>query len=181
VTPIPYWRTVCLALIAVSGAACSPTPYTRPTSPPVVDRGVPPAGSATIPGTSVPPGDYQRLPGAQTPAPPRAQPAAVVALLDHAEQQANSGDLPAAALTLERAIRIDPRNPILWHHLASVRLAEGNSQQAEEMAKKSNALAAGNYALQVRNWDLIAQARRTRGDTTGAQSAERQKRALQSR
>lgn len=136
-----------------------------------------------MPGASVPPGDYQRLPGgeAAAPAAPRTQPAAVVALLDHAEQQANSGDLPAAAMTLERAIRIDPRNPVLWYHLATVRLAEGNSRQAEEMAKKSNSLAAGNYALQIRNWELIAQARRARGDTSGAQSAERQKQALQGR
>ena len=112
---------------------------------------------------------------------PRQQPAAVVALLDHAEQQANNGDLPAAAMTLERAIRIDSRNPVLWHHLASVRLAEGNAEQAEALAKKSNALAAGNYALQARNWGLIADARRMRGDAAGAQSAERQKQALQAR
>jgi Tfp pilus assembly protein PilF len=112
---------------------------------------------------------------------PREQPAAVVALLDHAEQQANNGDLQAAAMTLERAIRIDSRNPVLWHHLASVRLAEGNAGQAEELAKKSNALAAGNYALQARNWGLIAEARRKRGDTAGAQSADRQKQALLAR
>jgi predicted Zn-dependent protease len=102
-----------------------------------------------------------------------------VALLGHAEQQANDGNLQAAAVTLERAIRIDSRNPILWHHLASVRLAEGDAIQAEQLAIKSSSLAAGNYALQARNWGLIAEARRTRGDTAGAQAAERQKRALQ--
>jgi len=176
----PYSRIVSLVVLVLSAAACTTAPYTR-TAPPVVDRGVPSPSGPAVPGASVPPGGYQPLPGGQAPAPPRAQPAAVVALLDHAEQQANSGDLPAAALTLERAIRIDPRNPILWHHLATVRLAEGNSQQAEEMAKKSNALASGNYALQVRNWELIAQARRARGDMAGAQSAERQKQALQAR
>jgi tetratricopeptide (TPR) repeat protein len=181
VTRIPCARIVCLTLVVVSGAACTPAPYTRTTPPPVVERGIPSSGASTAPATSVPPGAYEHLPGGQAPAPPRAEPPAVVALLDHAEQQANSGDLPAAALTLERAIRIDPRNPILWHHLATVRLAEGNSQQAEELAKKSNALAGGNYALQVRNWDLIARARRARGDTSGAQSAERQKQALQAR
>jgi predicted Zn-dependent protease len=104
-----------------------------------------------------------------------------VALLGHAERQANDGDLRAAAMTLERAIRIDPRNPVLWHHLASVRLAEGNADQAEGLAKKSNALAAGNYPLQARNWGLIAESRRARGDTAGAQSAERQKQSLQAR
>lgn len=129
----------------------------------------------------MPPGGYQKLPQGQITPAPREQPAAVVALLDHAEQQANDGDLQSAAMTLERAIRIDSRNPVLWHHLASVRLAEGNAEQAEGLAKKSNALAAGNYALQARNWGLIAEARRARGDTAGAQSAERQKQALQAR
>jgi hypothetical protein len=82
-------------------------------------------------------------------------------------------------VTLERAIRIDSRNPILWHHLASVRLAEGDAIQAEQLATKSSSLAAGNYALQARNWELIAEARRKRGDAAGAQAAERQQRALQ--
>jgi tetratricopeptide (TPR) repeat protein len=177
---IPFLRVVSLAWIVVTGAACTPAQYTR-TPPPVVDRSIPSPGVSVMPGPGAPPADYQRMPGGQAPAVPRTQPAAVVALLDHAEQQANSGDLPAAALTLERAIRIDPRNPVLWHHLATVRLAEGNSGQAEEMAKKSNSLAAGDYALQVRNWDLIVRARRARGDLTGAQSAERQKQALQAR
>jgi predicted Zn-dependent protease len=112
---------------------------------------------------------------------PREQPAAVVALLDHAEAQANSGDLDAAAVTLERAIRIDSRNPVLWHHLAQVRLAEGESLQAEQLASKSNSLAAGNYALQARNWQLIAEARRNRGEEDAARSAERQARNLKSR
>jgi Tfp pilus assembly protein PilF len=129
----------------------------------------------------MPPGDYRKPPEGQSQPLPREQAPAVVALLDHAEQQANSGDLPAAAMTLERAIRIDSRNPVLWHHLASVRLAEGNAEQAEQLARKSNALAAGNYALQARNWGLIAEARRARGDADGAQSAERQKQALQAR
>lgn len=180
-TPIPYSRIACLALfVIVSGTACTTATYHRTPSP-VIDQGVPaserPAVSSEVPR----PGGYQEPPGVQVYPAPRQQPAAVVALLDHAEQQANNGDLPAAAMTLERAIRIDSRNPVLWHHLASVRLAEGDAIQAEQLAKKSNALAAGNYALQARNWDLIAEARRTRGDASGAQSAERQKRALQTR
>ena len=61
---------------------------------------------------------------------PASQPPAVVALLDRAEQQANTGELVAADVTLERAIRIDPRNAVLWHHLATVRLAEGEAVEA---------------------------------------------------
>jgi hypothetical protein len=181
VTPIPYVRITGLALIViVSGSACTTTPYHRTPSP-VVDHGVSAPERPPVRGETVPLGGYQKLPEGQIIPPPREQPPAVVALLDHAEQQANDGDLRAAAMTLERAIRIDSRNPVLWHHLASVRLAEGNAEQAEGLAKKSNALAAGNYALQARNWGLIAEARRARGDTAGAQSAERQKQALQAR
>jgi hypothetical protein len=182
VTPIPYRRLIGLVLIViVSGAACTTTPYHRTPSP-VVDHGVPaPERPSARGGETTPPGGYQKLPEGQIIPPPREQPPAVVALLGHAEQQANDGDLQSAAMTLERAIRIDSRNPVLWHHLASVRLAEGNAEQAESLAKKSNALAAGNYALQARNWGLIAEARRTRGDMAGAQSAERQKQALQAR
>ena len=182
-SPIPYSRIACLALIViVSGAACTTTSYQRAPSP-VVDQGVPAPASErpAARGEVAPPGGYREAPGVQTFPAPREQPPAVVALLDHAEQQANNGDLPSAAMTLERAIRIDSRNPVLWHHLASVRLAEGDAVQAEQLAKKSNALAAGNYALQARNWGLIAEARRTRGDATGARAAEKQKQALQTR
>ena len=86
------------------------------------------------------------------------QPPAVVALLQQAEQQANAGDLESAAASLERAIRIDPRNPVLWFHLATVRLSQGNPSQAEQLATKSNSLAPGNYVQQSRNWLLIAEA-----------------------
>jgi len=115
---------------------------------------------------------------ATPPAPVTAQPSAVVALLDRAQSQANAGDLDAASATLERAIRIDSRNPVLWHHLATVRLAEEEFAQAEQLAAKSNSLAAGNHALQARNWRLIAEARRRRGDTAGAGVAEQRARAL---
>ena len=179
--PIPYLRIIGLALIViVSGTACTTATYHRTPSP-VIDQGVPASERPAARGEAPPPGGYQEPPGVQVYPAPRQQPPAVVALLDHAEQQANDGDLQSAAMTLERAIRIDSRNPVLWHHLASVRLAEGNAEQAEGLAKKSNSLAAGNYALQARNWGLIAEARRTRGDTAGAQLAEQQKQALQAR
>lgn len=106
------------------------------------------------------------------------QPPAVIALLDQAEQQANAGELEPAAASLERAIRIDPRNPVLWYHLATVRLSQGESSQAEQLAVKSNSLAAGNAAQQARNWQLIGQARREQNDTQGAAAAERRAREL---
>ena len=39
---------------------------------------------------------------------------------------------------LERALRIEPRNPSLWHELAGVRLLEGHYEQADSLAQRSN-------------------------------------------
>ncbi len=173
---IPVMAT--LVVLVLNGCAAPtyypPRPGTQP--PPVIEQGggvpveerqpVPPLGRPSVP-----------VPVPQQPV-QRPQPAAVVALLDTAEQQANDGDLESAAASLERAIRIDPRNAALWYHLATVRLSQGNPAAAEQMAVKSNSLATGNTAQQARNWDLIARARRSRDDETGAQEAERRARAL---
>jgi Tfp pilus assembly protein PilF len=107
--------------------------------------------------------------------------AAVVALLGQAENQANTGDLEAAAASLERAIRIEPRNPLLWYHLATVRLAQQEASQAEQLAAKSNSLAAGNRLQQSRNWHLIARARQALGDGTGAGAGRGRARELEGR
>jgi Flp pilus assembly protein TadD len=140
-------------------------------TPPVVDQGVQSTG---------PVGQADgRTADTEPRAPVAQQPPAVLALLDRAEHQANAGDLGSAAATLERAIRIDSRNPVLWHHLASVRFAEGEFVQAENLAAKSNSLAPGNRALQIRNWLLIADARRSRGDSAGASAAEQRVRTLE--
>lgn len=97
---------------------------------------------------------------------------AVVALLDSAGQQARSGRLDASAATLERALRIEPDNAVIWNRLASVRLQQGRPDQAESLAAKSNALARNDRELQVRNWRIIAQARRALGNNDGARMAE---------
>ena len=161
---------------------CSST-APREQSPPVVDKGQPATGQQPDASTAVPvpiqTGPYvpPPVPAQETPA-VRSQPPAVVALLDQAEVQANAGELEPAAASLERAIRIDPRNPVLWYHLATVRLSQGESAQAEQLAAKSNSLAAGNHTQQARNWRLIAQARREQNDTGGAAAAEQRAREL---
>ncbi|MGH8503181.1 MAG: tetratricopeptide repeat protein [Gammaproteobacteria bacterium] len=103
-------------------------------------------------------------------APPSASP--VVALIDKAQTAQRAGHLEDAAASLERAVRIDPYDPVAWQMLAQVRLAQGDGSQAEAMAAKSNSLAYGDDALQRENWRIIAQARRMRGDVQGAREAE---------
>ena len=98
---------------------------------------------------------------------------AVVALLESAEDNRRAGRYDLAASSLERAIRISPRDPILWNRLAQVRLDQEKPGLAESLAKKSNLLSEGNRALQYGNWKLIAEARRRLGDSAGAADAER--------
>ncbi|MEW5972726.1 MAG: tetratricopeptide repeat protein [Pseudomonadota bacterium] len=84
---------------------------------------------------------------------------AVMALAKRADGEIRANDLAAAAATLERALRIEPNNAGLWSRLAEVRLRQGDNTQAEQLALKSNGLAAGNAALKARNDQIIARAR----------------------
>jgi len=97
--------------------------------------------------------------------------AAVLALWDQARQESAGGRTQAAGASLERALRIEPRNPALWQELARIRLAQGQFRQAENLAAKSNALAGDNLRLRTENWRLIGQARLGLGDEAGAQAA----------
>jgi len=97
--------------------------------------------------------------------------AAVLALLDKAQAQSSAGQVEAAGASLERALRIEPRNPVLWQELARLRLGQGQYRQAENLAAKSNALAGDEKRLRTENWRIIGQARSRLGDRQGAQAA----------
>lgn len=96
---------------------------------------------------------------------------AVVALLDDANQYAVSGKKQEAVASIERAIRIEPKNPLLWQKLGQIHLQQGQWEQAIAMAKKSNVLATGDRAMQSENWMIIAKARDAMGDKSGAAEA----------
>lgn len=98
-------------------------------------------------------------------------------LLARADSEFDAGNLEQSAANLERAIRIAPRDAVIWHKLATVYLHQGEAEQAETMARKSNSLTTTNDSLWVRNWRVIAEARRLRGDTAGAKQAERRAQA----
>ena len=117
----------------------------------------------------------------EPPAPIAARPIhsrAVVSLIEAAGQQERSGDLAAAVGTVERALRIEPRNAHLWYRLARLRLAQHRGGQALDLAMKSMGLAGADKALKRDNWLLIAKAKRAQGDSAGAQVAERKARML---
>lgn len=97
---------------------------------------------------------------------------AVLALLAQARSAAMDGQLARSEAFLERALRIEPRNPVLWHYMAKLRLNEGRLKQAAGLAAKSNSLDRDNKILQADNWRIIAHARHQQGDIEGAQRAQ---------
>jgi tetratricopeptide (TPR) repeat protein len=104
------------------------------------------------------------------PLPPGQSMSAVVQrLLATADQQTRADDIDGAANSLERALRIEPRNAILWNRLADIRFTQRDWQQAIQLAAKSNTLAASDRGLRRQNWYLMATAYDELGDTQSAQ------------
>ncbi len=100
-------------------------------------------------------------------------PPAAQALARQAEQQRQAGDYTGAAASLERSLRISPREAYLWNRLARVRMEQGQSVQAGNLASRSNDLAGSDTAVKKDNWRIIAEAKRRAGDLAGAGDAER--------
>jgi hypothetical protein len=105
----------------------------------------------------------------QTPDPVVASP--VQALTDKARQQAADGHYEAAAGSLERALRITPKDPDLWYELAGIRLAQGEVDEAGDLAVKSRTLAIGQPGRQARSWRLLAKVHEQQGDLDAADQA----------
>ncbi|GAA6132778.1 tetratricopeptide repeat protein [Halopseudomonas sabulinigri] len=95
----------------------------------------------------------------------------VLALLTTARQQESNGDLNGANASLERAMRIAPREPQVLYRLAQVRLGQGDAAQAEQLAQRGLSYASGRPELQAGLWELVAQAREQQGDAAGAEQA----------
>lgn len=96
---------------------------------------------------------------------------AVVALAETARTDADDGHFGKAAAALERALRVEPRNPRLWHELGRLKLKEGDYAQATNMAARSNTWAGTDKTLRAANWRLTGEAKRSLGDETGARAA----------
>jgi hypothetical protein len=90
---------------------------------------------------------------------------AVLALLEDAERELRAGRPEQASVALERALRIEPRNPTVWHYLGLARLDLGDYAQAEVMASRSHSLAPADRTLRAYNARLVATARQASGQT----------------
>ncbi|MBD9355690.1 tetratricopeptide repeat protein [Methylomonas albis] len=103
---------------------------------------------------------------------PSGTPPAVVALISESDRSRNGGDLDAAVVVMERALRIDSRNPTLTYKLAQLRIKQNKPQLAEELAGKAALLAGGDLDLKRKSWLLIAEARQMQQNSQGAKEAK---------
>lgn len=104
--------------------------------------------------------------------------AAVAALLMEAKNHFSQGKNEQAAALLERALRIQPGNPILWHNLAGVRLQQEEWTKSVSLAAKANSLAVDNRWLRIRNWTVIALACHGMGNVDCMREARSRAQAL---
>jgi tetratricopeptide (TPR) repeat protein len=94
------------------------------------------------------------------------------ALVGQAQSQVASKNYPVAAASIERALRIEPGNPLLWIELGKIRQAEGNYQQAENMARKAASMAVNAPRAQSSAWSLVAESLRAQGKNQQAREAQ---------
>ena len=147
-----------------------PAPAPRPLPPSPSPVPVPPPSSAP-PAAPVP-----AVPTPRPPPPPRVNhlSPATHALVAQARTQVAHGDLPGASSTLDRALRIEPNNPLLWVELGRLRLAESDAHQAEVCGRKALALASGDRSAQAQAGRLLADALRAQGRNQEAREVETQ-------
>ncbi|MGA7594420.1 MAG: tetratricopeptide repeat protein [Gallionella sp.] len=142
------------AALLAGCAAVVPTPSAPSISPAPVQ----PQGTAGVPLKTVPNSAMS-------------QNRAVIALLDQSQLDNGTGHRASADSALERALRIEPRNPWLWHQLAQLRMDQGQYAQAITLAGKSNSFAGNQNGVLAANWQVIGQARVALGDPAGAEDA----------
>lgn len=96
---------------------------------------------------------------------------AVIALLDRSRRDTEAGQREAAGASLERGLRIEPRNAWLWLELAQLRLAQGQYAQAIALARKSISFAGRERRLLALDWRVIGNARVAQGNAAEAEQA----------
>lgn len=171
-----------VSLLAAASLLAACSVFRQPESP---SSGAPPPTQApSAPGTAQPqpapnPGAVPEQP-ARPPKQFRLSPA-TNALVQQAHTQAHAGAFVPAAATLERALRIEPENPLLWIELGQIRLSENNPAQADGMGHKALALATGDPQAQASAWRLIAESYRALGRNEEAADADKKAGALSPR
>lgn len=160
------WRTLAATAAALALSACVVQPPQR----------TPPPGPSQPPGDTIPspvPDVPVEPTPAPTPVPVVPEPtlgAASNSLVTTAQTQLKAKNYSGAAASIERALRIEPSNPLLWIELGKVRSAEGNHAQAENMGRRAISLTKAPRASATA-WRLVADSLRAMGKTRDAQEA----------
>jgi tetratricopeptide (TPR) repeat protein len=167
---IGVWGGLLCAALLLGGC---PSPGQRPEAPSEPARVPAPAPA--------PPSAPNLPPPAATPVPRPAPPPrenhlspATRSLVAQANTLVSHGDLDGASSTLDRALRIEPNNPLLWIELGRLRLAENDAHQAEGCGRKALRLASGDRTTQAQAGRLLADALRVLGRNPEALEVERQ-------
>lgn len=138
------------ALVLTSCATSTLTPPVsgRPQQPEVTELPQPPT---TPPPTSTQPEVVQPAPVPQVttptapPAPPPATPSST--LLASVDSAIAQGELERAAALCERALRISPRDAMVWYRLATIRYRQRRYSDAVNTAQRALSFAGNNAAL----------------------------------
>lgn len=175
---LPLRCCLALASLLMLLSACVPEQGVR--GPTREAQPLPPVVVPPPPVVPVPPSPETQPPQRAPVAPPGGYPRSlkdsnagpgVLALVRQSQDSRANGRYDAAVGQIERALRIEPRNPFIWQALAEAHLLAGHPDQAESAARKSTSLGRGNPYLEAGNWRLIAGARVKRGDGAGARLA----------
>jgi len=98
---------------------------------------------------------------------------AVKQLTAQAKGAERAGDFDQAGGYLERALRIEPRDPQLLQHMAEIKLQKEDYQQALNFAVRSYDSGPRVGEICSRNWRTISVAREHLNDVNGASDAEK--------
>lgn len=98
---------------------------------------------------------------------------AVIQLTAQAMDAEKAGNLDEAGAYLERALRIQPRDPQLLQHMAEIKLQKEDWRQALSFAERSYDIGPRVGEICSRNWRTISVAKEHLNDSNGASDAER--------
>ena len=98
---------------------------------------------------------------------------AVEELMADASAAERAGEADRAAMLLERALRIQPRDPELLQQVAEIKLQQAQYEQALNFAVRSYDVGPKVGEICSRNWRTISLARERLQDNAGAADAER--------
>jgi len=183
-------RLLSALLIAVPLAGCSlwgpphEAPSSRPTPVPTgpAPRPTPPPSVVAPPAPPPPAAAHPTEPPKVPVAPPAAEPTAreyhlgpaAASLVQRAHTQMAARDLAGASTTLDRALHIEPQNPLLWIEVARLRLAEGDGRQSESCARKALALGGLDPSVRANAGHALADALRAQHREQEAHDIEAQ-------